>query len=158
MKKILVISDSHIPTRANSEILQRIYFKNYDIIISAGDIVEENTYFEMINQEAEFFGVQGNMDDYYIKEKLPLTKIVQIENIKIGIIHGHQTGIAKPEKLIKYFKPKIDIMIFGHSHNVFDKTINEIRVINPGAFCDGYFAEIYVEENEVKINFEKIDL
>jgi len=46
----------------------------------------------------------------------------------------------------------------GYKLKDIDKTINEIRVINPGAFCDGYLAEIFVEDNEIKINFEKMDL
>ncbi|MGM0639916.1 MAG: metallophosphoesterase family protein [Thermotogota bacterium] len=158
LKNILVISDSHIPTRANSSILQKLDIRKYDIIFSAGDLVDENTYFELINQESDFIGVQGNMDDYYIKEKLPSIRNLEIENLKIGIIHGHQTGMAKPEKLLKYFKEKIDLMIFGHSHKRYNKKINNTQIINPGAFCDGYYIEIVIDNSDININFEKIDL
>lgn len=158
MKKIFIFSDSHIPHKLNSQILQKINFNKYDYIICAGDIVDDNTYFELINQEAGFFGVHGNMDDYFIKKKLPQKRIIDIEAIKIGLIHGHQTGMANPEKLIKYFEDKIDIMVFGHSHQKYDKKINEVRVLNPGALCDGLFVEMNVEKSKYDINFEKLDI
>lgn len=158
MKKIIVFSDLHIPSRANSQILQKINFRKYDYIITAGDIVDDNTYFELINQEAGFFGVHGNMDDYFIKKKLPEKKIIDIEGIKIGLIHGHQTGMANPKELINFFEDKIDIMVFGHSHQKYDKKINGVRVINPGALCDGYFIEMNIEKSKYDINFEKLDI
>jgi hypothetical protein len=158
MKKIIIFSDSHIPSRADSQILHKINFSKYDYIITAGDIVDDNTYFELINQEGGFFGVHGNMDDYFIKKKLPQKRIIDIEGIKIGLIHGHQTGMADPKKLIKMFDKKIDIMIFGHSHKKYDKKINEVRFINPGALCDGLFIEMNVEKSKYDINFEKLDI
>jgi hypothetical protein len=62
------------------------------------------------------------------------------------------------KKLIKLFDEKIDILIFGHSHKRFDKNINNVRVINPGALCDGYYIVMEVNDKEYKINFEKIDI
>lgn len=158
MKKIIVISDSHIPIRIDSTLFNKIEFKDFDYILCTGDIVDENTYFELTNQEAVFFGVHGNMDDYYIKQKLPQYRVVEIEGIKIGIIHGHQTGMAKPDKLVKYFKEKINIMIFGHSHKRYENTINDIKIINPGALCNGEYAIISIENDQFNISFEKIDL
>lgn len=158
MKKIIIFSDLHIPSRADSQILQKINFSKYDYIITAGDIVDDNTYFELINQEPGFFGVHGNMDDYFIKKKLLQKKVIDIEGIKIGLIHGHQTGMANPKELLKYFKEKIDIMVFGHSHQKYDKKINEVRVLNPGALCDGLFIEMNIEKSKYDINFEKLEL
>jgi putative phosphoesterase len=158
MKKIFIFSDSHIPSRANSQILQKIEFGKYDYIITVGDIVDDNTYFELINQESGFFGVHGNMDDFFIKKKLPAKRVIEIEGIKIGLIHGHQTGMANPKELIKYFDEEIDIMVFGHSHKKYDEKINEIRVVNPGALCDGYFIEMEINKSKYDINFEKLDI
>lgn len=158
MKRIFIFSDSHVPTRANSKLFQKFDFNSFDYIISAGDIVDDNTYFELINQKPGFIGVHGNMDEYFIKKKLPQKRTFQIEGIRIGIIHGHQTGIANADKLIKMFDKKIDIMIFGHSHKRFDKNISDIRVINPGALCDGYYIVMEMKVKEYKINFEKIDI
>ncbi|AEX85797.1 phosphoesterase, MJ0936 family [Marinitoga piezophila KA3] len=155
MKKILLISDIHIPTRSTYLQLEKIDYSKYDYIIASGDFIEEEVIFYFKAQSPEFIGVYGNADYYDVKYSLPEKRIINIEGKKIGIIHGHQAGWGDPERLIKRFS-NIDIMIYGHTHRPDDRIINNIRCINPGAFCENSYAILEIGSDEVSLKFQKI--
>ncbi|BBE32021.1 hypothetical protein OSSY52_21620 [Tepiditoga spiralis] len=148
--KILVLSDLHIPTRCKFEKLLTLNMNEYSHIIVTGDITDEDTYFYLNSQNAILHAVYGNMDDYYLKSILPEKKIIKINDKKIGIIHGHQTGRGYTEGLINKFE-NLDLMIYGHSHVKDLRKIGKTLVLNPGAFCDRKYAEIIIND---KINIK----
>lgn len=146
-KEILigVISDTHIPSRAKSlpkEISE--IFKNVDLIIHSGDIENLETIGKL-EKIAKVIAVQGNMDQKEIKEKLPIGIALGIYDWEIGIVHspfsfwlGSYFNFAQEkmaEKLAK--KENFDILIFGHTHQPFLKTLTlngkKVLLINPGS-------------------------
>lgn len=155
MIKILLISDIHIPTRNRYERLEKIDYNKYDYIIATGDFSEEDVIYYFKAQKPIFYGVFGNTDDYNIKFSLPEKRVIKIKDYNIGMIHGHQAGWGDPSKLIHKFN-NIDILLYGHSHRKDDKIINGIRCINPGAFCDGYYAELEVGSDSLSLKWMKI--
>lgn len=153
--KILVISDLHIPIKLNIQTLNKLNINTYDQIFLLGDIAKIEVLEYLENQKPILQAVYGNMDDFFIKNKLPEKVTLELFGKKIGLIHGHQTGPAVPGKLLNYFNTKLDIMIFGHSHYQEKLEIEDTIVFNPGAFCEGYYAEIIFEDekNALNINF-----
>jgi len=149
--KILVISDLHIPIKSNLESLDKLNFGLYDQIFLLGDIVEDPVLNYLENQKPILHAVYGNMDDFYIKNRLPEKLYLEFFGKKVGLIHGHQTGPAVPDKLLKYFNKKIDLMVFGHSHYQEKFQIDHTFILNPGAFCDGEYAEIELNESTLEI-------
>jgi len=141
--RILVISDSHIPTTAKKipSVIEK-EAKNSDLCLHSGDWTTYSTFISL-NSLVKTYGVYGNMDDDSIKEKLPLKKIVSVEEITLGLTHGR----GNPAKLLEYINKefagdfeKINIFVFGHSHMPFNKEINGKIYFNPGSITDTVFA------------------
>ena len=157
--RILIISDTHIPVLAQKfpqKIIEEA--KNSDVCIHAGDFIEYNV-FEKLYNITKIYGVYGNMDSREIKQKLPFKQTIDIEGIRIGLIHGD----GPPNKLIffinKAFAKEFDtinIFIFGHSHCPCDKTIENRIYFNPGSPTDKVFSS-YNSYGILEIDNKKIE-
>jgi putative phosphoesterase len=88
MKRIIVISDTHIPaaTRTLPEVIIE-ELKRSDLCIHAGDYISKQVV-ETINGYVKLEGVYGNMDSEEVRKMLPEKKVIKVENTTIGIIHG----------------------------------------------------------------------
>lgn len=153
--KIGVISDTHIP-RAATELPGRIYseFKNCDLILHAGDLVELSVL-DKLKAVAAVKAVYGNMDDRKVRQALPEKEVIDIKGkFKIGMIHGR----GAPTNLIKTVAGEfnnVDVIVFGHSHSPVNKRINGVLFFNPGSPTDKVFAAynsfgILEVNNEIK--------
>lgn len=152
--KIVVLSDSHIPVNIDN-IPQEIYkeIKKCDLIVHAGDIVESFVLDEL-GKFAEVKAVQGNMDSADLKARLPKKDNFKVFDKNIGIIHSDnpEKDIVKVSK--KSFKEKMDLVIFGHTHVVFNKIIDGTLYFNPGTVGDNVvapyrsFGVITIEKNK----------
>ena len=128
IKKIVVLSDTHLPVRAEKIPEQLIeQFKDADLIIHAGD----HQTIEVVNllkSYGNYIGVTGNMDSDDVAEKLPEKAIINIKNnnkeFKIGVTHGSGPPDGQAERVLHFFDEKLDCIIFGHSHSAFNKKIN----------------------------------
>lgn len=141
--KIVVISDTHIPNKAK-DLPKTVWdeFNTSGVCIHAGDWVSKSFYMRLV-EKIEVHGVHGNMDNLDLMEMLPKKKIVDLYGVRIGITHG----CGAPASIIDYvnnvFKNErntLDIIIFGHTHNPLNKTINGILYFNPGSLTDKVFA------------------
>lgn len=140
--KLIVLSDTHIPERKNS--LQDTLWNeidNSDGVIHCGDFTSIDFY-ELIKKRAKsFYAVKGNMDDYFIKSKLPDKLIFNIENLSIGLMHGYGPPHGLENLVYKSFQnDKVDIIIFGHSHQHLQVHKENILLLNPGSPTDYIFA------------------
>lgn len=155
--KIGVISDTHIPERSLKlpEIIVR-EFKNVDMIIHAGDLVEPEVLDELKKICINIKAVRGNMDYPPLKNQLPDKEIISIGKFKIGIMHGY----GHPDKLLDvlkevFKKDDVDLIIFGHSHQPFNEMIDGVLFFNPGSSTDKLFAP-YNSYGIIEIN-DKIE-
>ncbi|MEN3047033.1 MAG: metallophosphoesterase [Candidatus Hydrothermales bacterium] len=143
MKKFVVISDTHIPKRAKElppKVLKEI--ERSDGIIHAGDFVSYDFYL-FLEKNFLIHAVHGNMDEPMLFSFLPETKIFEIENLKIGLFHGIGAPVGIEERVLKKFKNEnLDLIIFGHSHRVFNKKIGNTHLFNPGSACDKFFSTV----------------
>ncbi|MEO0231736.1 MAG: metallophosphoesterase family protein [candidate division WOR-3 bacterium] len=139
--RIIIISDTHIPKRGKGIpflILKEI--EKCDLIIHAGDFTNFETvkFLESLNK---FYGVAGNMDEKEVWEYLPEKRIIEINNKKIGIIHGFGPPIGIESKIIKRFEGEnVDIIVYGHTHRASIKNYKNILLLNPGSPTDTIFS------------------
>lgn len=140
MKKILVIADTHMP-RFGKKIPRIIlkYINEVDLIIHAGDFQTKKVY-ETFSHYKKVIAVQGNNDDLKLNEILPKRLIFDIEDIKVGIFHGHglALGIYKGSNTLnrtknEFLNDDVDLIIFGHSHIPFKEEIDSVMYFNPGS-------------------------
>ena len=139
--KIGVISDTHIP-RVASKLPDKIYdaFKNADLILHAGDLVEMAVLDEL-NKLAETKAVYGNMDVSEVRKSLPEKRIVRAEGFKIGLIHGSGAPFNLINKIKNEFPEKVDVIVFGHSHSPVNELRDGVLFFNPGSPTDKLFAK-----------------
>ena len=135
--KVGVISDTHIPNRAK-EIPGKIIelFSDAALILHAGDIVDKSVI-EELETIAKVEVVKGNMDEPDIP--FPVKKVLNVEAIRIGLIHGFGSPFGIRNRIRKEFD-EIDIIVYGHSHKPYNKTENGVLFFNPGTPTDKIFA------------------
>lgn len=133
MEKILLIGDFHIPQRVEripKWIDSLIKKEKPDLILCTGDLV----YIQVLDYLKKFAplkAVQGNLDFLSLPEK----EIIEIENTRIGLIHGngiHPRGnIEELYKIAK--KLNLKILVHGHTHKLSVEEKNKILFLNPGS-------------------------
>ncbi|MEW5895255.1 MAG: metallophosphoesterase [Candidatus Omnitrophota bacterium] len=157
--KIIVLSDTHsrsLPPQVRKELPKA------DLIIHAGDICDTKMLGE-IEQINDVEAVYGNMDDQVLRKKLPRRLILKYDGVCIGVLHGE----GSPEHLIDHIKDEfkdedVDVIIFGHSHEPFNKKIDGVVFFNPGSPNDEIFAPycsygvIKIEGNSVKTKIVRV--
>ncbi|MGB2705670.1 MAG: metallophosphoesterase family protein [Candidatus Omnitrophota bacterium] len=139
MKRIGVISDTHIP-KAALELPERVCeeFRNVEMILHAGDLVELDVLREL-EKLAPTRAVYGNMDMTEVKEKLPPKDTIVIGGFKIGLIHGYGPPARIIDAVSKEFS-RVDVIIFGHSHSPVNQRVKKTLFFNPGSPTDKIFA------------------
>lgn len=139
MTRILVLSDTHIP-RVAIDLPCKIYeeIESVDMILHAGDFVEKEAL-DKLKTLKETKAVYGNMDSPNIRNELNPKEIIQIEKVKIGLIHGY----GAPRELIETVKGEfanVDAIVFGHSHSAVNMVKDGVLFLNPGSPTDTIFA------------------
>jgi hypothetical protein len=136
--KIAVLADTHVNTLENlpKKIIDNV--STVDLIIHAGDFTDVQVLKELKRLKC-VKAVQGNMDSMELKTILPVKEIVEIEKKRIGITHGSGSPWAIEERIRKMFESdRIDIIVYGHSHQSQNRVINDILLFNPGKATDSF--------------------
>jgi putative phosphoesterase len=136
--RIAVLADTHV---SSFEYLPRKIidaFSTVDLIIHAGDFTDIKVL-EELSRLKEVRAVYGNMDSVELKTVLPVKEIIEIKNKRIGITHGSGAPGRMEDRVRKTFESdRIDIIIYGHSHQSQNKVIDDILFFNPGKATDSF--------------------
>lgn len=103
-------------------------------------------------------------DNLNYLEGLPQEKI--IDEYKIALFHGnpwdHLNGYSYPtDSLSRYQGLPHNLILLGHTHYPMDKTIGNVRIVNPGAcgqprdFNSASYAVVNLENS--KVDFKRVD-
>lgn len=152
MKKILVLSDSH----GQFEKVLRIYEKEKpDILIYTGDGIRDIEELSYI-YEGEIYIVNGNCD--FFEKNYGSTKIIEIENFKFLITHGHIYGVKNSlENIIEEArKYHVKAAIFGHTHKELLERYDDFYLFNPGASQDGKYGLITIDNSNINFYHRRI--
>lgn len=144
--KIGLLSDTHIHDADSEEarslirLLKKV-FSGVDIIFHAGDILTLD-FLQELEKIAPVDAVHGNMDHIITRSSLPEKKLIEVENLTIGLIHGSGPPAGIRQRLLPSFYPRPDIIIYGHTHHPDDTHENGVWFINPGSPTDRHFTDI----------------
>jgi len=132
--KIGVVSDTHI-SGFDKNLKQAIdeIFSDIDLIFHAGDLVDLKVL-DMFGDK-QVRAVCGNMDNPRVRQELPEQLIVEINGLKIGLIHGWGAPDGIEKKILNKLG-KLDCIVFGHTHYPVNKTIEGVYFFNPGSAMD----------------------
>lgn len=147
--KIGVISDTHLISGADlsASLLDELSYMY--MIFHLGDIVTMDVLYEL-EQLADVIAVSGNMDRYDVRAQLPEKRIITVEGVRFGLMHGSSAAKNLEDRVYKYLLPdNLDVMLFGHSHIPYSKDKNGVLLFNPGSAKEGNYGIIEVENGKV---------
>lgn len=133
----MMIADTHLPKRAK-ELPRDVWtaIDDADVILHAGDWVDEHTLDELQGRSRRLVGVYGNNDGQALRARLPEVARFTLDGVRFAMIH--ETGVAtgREERMAALF-PETDVLVFGHSHIPWDSTASTgMRLLNPGSPTD----------------------
>ena len=134
MTRIAIISDTHIPSRA-TEIPDwvREQIASADHVVHAGDFDSEPAYESVSDLADDLTAVKGNMDP--VSLGLPDVATLSVDGVDFvvthgsGPIHGYEERVAA---IVEDENPDA-IGIAGHTHQVMNREIDGVRILNPGS-------------------------
>jgi putative phosphoesterase len=135
--RLLIVADTHVPKRARAlpaEVWREL--EAADVVMHAGDWVDEGLLDECESRAQRLVGVWGNNDHGALRTRLPEVARVEIEGVRFGVVH--ETGPSKGrEQRCSAQYADLDVLVFGHSHIPWDSTTaSGLRLLNPGSPTD----------------------
>jgi putative phosphoesterase len=135
-KIVGLISDTHVPSRANR--IPKMVFKTFekaDFIIHAGDLVALSVIDEL-EQLAPVLAVHGNMDRQKVSGALPKINSLKIFDWKIGVMHDPNPPFGRRRIREIAAQNGFNVFVYGHTHCARIKWERTRLYINPGSPTD----------------------
>jgi hypothetical protein len=146
LTRIGVVSDTHLPRfgRALPRALERgLRRAGVARILHLGDFTDllAADLFEAI---APFDAVAGNNDGDEIRARFGRRKIVSVEDVRIGMVHGDgRRGTTRSRALEAFAEERVDVVLFGHSHRPVVGREGGLLIANPGSPTDKRLNPLY---------------
>lgn len=126
--RIVVMSDCHGRTLPVEQAIER---SNPDVFIYCGDGTEKVEDISFIYSNIKFYFVKGNCDfaDY------PIEQEIKLSGKTVFFTHGHKYSVKSGyNRIIEEGKRRqADIVLFGHTHDAYNKYIDGMYLVNPGS-------------------------
>jgi putative phosphoesterase len=134
IRKVGVISDTHIPHfKTLPEVIWE-HFAGAELIVHAGDLSVLSVLSEL-ETIAPVVAVQGNVESTEVMLQLPIKREVVVGHCRIGIVHI--LGDAKSHaRLARQEFPAARVVVFGHSHIPWNEDRDGQLLFNPGSATD----------------------
>lgn len=149
MTKILVVSDTH---GNKEEFKELVNSDSFDYVLFLGDLLGDVQGLGLKNLHC----VRGNWD---LDFKTPVEAFLEVENVKIMFTHGHKYSVKSGlGGLIKVARQeKCNFVCYGHTHVQKYDIVDEIGVLNPGAFSTfkggkRTYAVLEVDNKKINVN------
>jgi len=136
MQRLVLVGDTHLP-RFGRVLPQPLVesLRDADRILHVGDITEA-WVLDLLGEHAPVEAVAGNNDGPELRRRLGLTRVVEVEGLRIGLTHGHHgPGRTTPERARRAFGD-VDAVAFGHSHQPMIARDGERWLLNAGSPTD----------------------
>ena len=115
--------------RLPNECLRRL--ESAELILHAGDVVAAPVLAEL-RRLAPVEAVAGNMDDAELLATLPERRVVDVEGVRIGMVHVPGPAVGRGQRLVDAFAG-CDAVVYGHTHVPEVARVGEVWVLNPGS-------------------------
>src|SRR4029453_10266332 len=76
--------------------------------------------------------VYGNMDEPALRELLPQRHVVDVDGIRIGMVHVPGPREAREKRLVGWF-PACRAVVYGHTHVPQMEEHEGVWILNPGS-------------------------
>lgn len=129
MIKIIALSDTHLDSNLPRDLAELA--QDADLIMHAGDFTSVDIY-NSLRDLGKVEAVWGNADSSEIRALLPKRKVVEVEGIKVGLVHqaSHSPGPLGPGILAR--EMEVDVLVYGHLHKPYVECSDRL-LICPGS-------------------------
>ena len=131
--RLAIVSDTHLPRRNRSlpaACLERLAAA--DAILHAGDFMELSVFVDLCALGPPVWAVRGNVDSAELQARLPLSRVVEADGVRIAMIHDAGPAAGRLERMRRRF-PGADAVVFGHSHLPLLEESGGFTIFNPGS-------------------------
>ena len=137
---VLIVGDMFVPERVSDipEQFKSLLIPNkIQYVLSLGNIGSRESYDWLKSLSSNFHAVRGEHDENI---NLPETKVIQIGDFKIGMIHGHQVVPWGDSEALANIQRQLncDILLTGHTHSNSVSIYDGKYFINPGSISGAY--------------------
>ena len=138
--RVVLLGDTHLP-RFGGALPPSLEaaLRDADRILHAGDLTAPFVL-DLLEAFAPIDAVAGNNDPPELHARLGVARVVAIEDVRIGLTHGHLgPGRTTPERARRTFAgvdPPVDVIAFGHSHQPMIERRDGTWLLNPGSPTD----------------------
>jgi len=114
MTRIIALSDTHLENEMLPSAVAALAGKA-DIILHAGDFVSAQSH-AALAALGRLEAVHGNSDCSELKRLLPERKVIEVDGIKIGLVHmaSHGSDLVGAGMMAR--EMDVQVLVFGHIH------------------------------------------
>jgi uncharacterized protein len=164
---LAIVADTHLP-RGPRQIPRACVnrLEAADLILHAGDFAALSVLLAL-ESVAPVVAVRGNVDDRELRRRLPETRVVDLDGVRIAMVHDAGPAAGRLERLRRRF-PGTDAVIFGHSHLPLHERApggrsGRFQIFNPGSPTDRRRAPHHtmgmarVEDGKLELKLVELD-
>jgi len=140
MTTIGLVSDTHLPRFGRAlprALVAGLRAANVAGILHLGDMTDPIAV-DLFEALAPFDAVAGNNDPVSVWERYGRAKIVTVEDVRIGMVHGDvgRGRTAHDNAIATFADSPVDVVLYGHSHRpIVDRRPGRL-IANPGSPTD----------------------
>lgn len=137
--RVVVLADTHLHSQppGAQRVRRRLpdsvrpYLQKADVILHAGDVLDEGVLAEL-GRFAPVHAVLGN-NDRSLAGILPVTRLLDLGGIRVAMIHDSGAAAGRARRLRRRF-PDAHVVVFGHSHAPVNEEGEDGQLLfNPGS-------------------------
>jgi putative phosphoesterase len=102
-----------------------------DLVLHAGDVVAASALEELLKL-GPLEAVAGNMDDGALRGALPERRTVDVEGVRIAMVHDAGPRAGRELRLRASF-PGCGAIVYGHTHVPQLERVDDVWIVNPGS-------------------------
>lgn len=151
--KLVVISDTHHDINKLRRIIPIINSSDYLIFCGdgLGDVISMR-----YDINVPMICVKGNND--YEMNMADMASVILGET-RVLVTHGHRQDVRKGLSSLAAFARMraCGLVFFGHTHSFFDRIVDGVHFVNPGALCLGSYALVLGDGRNFSVKREIIE-
>jgi len=103
-----------------------------DVVLHGGDVASLAALEELRALGPPVHAVAGNVDEPALQAALPQELVVEIEDVRIAMIHIPGPARGRADRLRARF-PDADAIVYGHTHMPQVEQVGGVWILNPGS-------------------------
>jgi uncharacterized protein len=103
-----------------------------DLVLHGGDFVSVAFFEELRGIGPPVEGIHGNMDEPALKALLPKERVVEVDGLRIGMVHNAGPRVGREARLAARFAD-CEAVVYGHTHVPQVERFQHLWALNPGS-------------------------